>query len=391
MISLSRLYGGDAGVSDALRYGTAGERPGPVVVWNLTRSCNLRCAHCYADARTNDSPPGGPSFEEGCRLLDDLAGFGVPAVLLSGGEPLLHPHVFDFIRHAARRGLRVALSTNGTLLDAATARRLHDAGAAYVGISLDGLSGTHDRFRGVSGAFDAALRGLRAGRDAGLRVGIRCVMTRAGITDIPDLIALAHSEGVPRMCFYHWVPSGRAQTGDDASPDAAETRHALNALQAAARVDAASRREMELLTVDNHADGPYTILCLAKEDSAAAAAALRLLRRNGGNGSGSRIACVGWDGAVYTDQFWRTRPVGHIRQRPFSAIWTDPAQPLLAALRDRKRRLKGRCGACRWLDICNGNLRARAEALTGDPWAFDPACYLTDEEIGEEGWRKVEG
>ncbi len=139
---------------------------------------------------------------------------------------------------------------------------------------------------------------------------------------------------------------------------------------------------MEVLTVDNHADGPYLFLRLLREDSRRAEQVLELLRMNGGNSSGVGIGCVSWDGSVHADQFWRNHSFGDVRQRPFSKIWSEPSDPLLAALKERKPMMKGRCRSCRWLDVCNGNFRARAEAKTGDPWAPDPACYLTDEEIG---------
>jgi len=139
---------------------------------------------------------------------------------------------------------------------------------------------------------------------------------------------------------------------------------------------------VEVLTVDNHADGPYIYLKLLKENPERAAAVLELLKMNEGNNSGRGIGCVSWDGEVHADQFWRHLSFGNVRERPFSRIWTDTSHPLMARLKDKKRYVTGRCQKCRWLDVCAGNFRVRAEALTGDLWAPDPACYLTDEEIG---------
>jgi radical SAM protein with 4Fe4S-binding SPASM domain len=139
--------------------------------------------------------------------------------------------------------------------------------------------------------------------------------------------------------------------------------------------------QKEVLTVDNHADGPYLYLRLLEEDPDRAAEVLELLQMNEGNNSGRGIGCVSWDGEIHADQFWRHHSFGNVRNRPFSEIWTDLSDPLLAKLKDKKQHVKGRCAGCRWLDICGGNFRVRAEALYDDVWAPDPACYLTDAEI----------
>jgi radical SAM protein with 4Fe4S-binding SPASM domain len=139
----------------------------------------------------------------------------------------------------------------------------------------------------------------------------------------------------------------------------------------------------EVLTVDNHADGPYVYLRLLREDPARAQEVLELLQWNEGNSSGRGIGCVSWDGSVHPDQFWRHLTLDNVRQRPFSRIWTDTGHPVLGKLKDKRPHVTGRCAECRWLDVCGGNFRVRAEAATGDLWAPDPACYLTDEEIGK--------
>jgi radical SAM protein with 4Fe4S-binding SPASM domain len=137
----------------------------------------------------------------------------------------------------------------------------------------------------------------------------------------------------------------------------------------------------EILTVDNHTDGVYAYMKLVKSDAARAEQALNLLQMNGGNSTGVKIGAVDELGNVHPDQFWRHYTAGNVNESRFGDIWTDPNEPLLSKLRDRKPLLKGRCAACQYLDICNGNLRVRAEAVYGDVWAPDPACYLTDEEI----------
>ncbi len=386
MIGISRLYCGTVEPSDPLRYGRKhsglpSSRDGkPVVVWNVGRRCNLRCVHCYSQSR--DEEYGGElSREDGLRLLDDLGRFGVPVVLFSGGEPLMRPDLFDLIARARERGMRAVLSTNGTLITPETAARLKEQGLSYVGVSLDGLRETHDRFRGMPGAFDRALEGIRACAAAGVKVGLRFTMNNRNAQDIPGIFDLIRRERIPRVCFYHLVYTGRGSRliGEDLSH--AETRRAVDLIIDRAKALHGGGDSVEVLTVDNHCDGPYLYMRLLRESSARAPGVMDLLKMNGGNNSGQGIGCVSWDGTVHPDQFWRHYSCGNVRERAFGDIWTDPAEPLLSKLRERKRHMRCRCMRCKWLDVCNGNFRARAEAATGDVWGDDPACYFTDEEI----------
>jgi len=378
MISISTLVCGSELPSHRLRYGRGCGPSGPVVVYNCTWRCNLACRHCYAGAGC-----GGDELtsEQARRLLDDLAGLGTPVVLFSGGEPLLREDLPELAAAAVRAGMRAVISTNGTLITEALARRLAEVGVGYVGVSIDGLRRTHDRFRQAEGAFEAALAGLARCQAAGVKVGLRMTLTRHNIADLEGVFELVRRRDIPRVCFYHLVYAGRGQAlrREDLTPP--QRRDALDKIMDFARELHAEGRGVEVLTVDNHADGPYVYLRLLRENPARAAEALRLLRANGGNASGVRLACVRPDGDVLPDQFWHGRVIGNVRARPFSEIWRDESNELLAALRSRPRPLTGRCARCRWLDICNGNFRARAEAATGDPWGDDPACYLSDEEI----------
>jgi Fe-coproporphyrin III synthase len=391
MIGISKLYCGTVEAADPLRYGRhSGKLPAhllqfskdkkPVVVWNVGRRCNLRCAHCYSQSRDIEYS-GELTTAEGLRLLDDLAAFGVPVVLFSGGEPLLRPDLLDLIAHARARNLRAVVSTNGTLISDDLAHRLHEVGLSYVGVSLDGLEETNDRFRGVPGAFAQALEGIRTCRRAGLKVGLRFTLNRRNVQDLDGIFDLLEREAIPRVCFYHLVYAGRGSHLVREDLSHAETRQALDLILDRTRALHAAGHPLECLTVDNHCDGPYLYLRLQRENPQRAAEVLDLLRMNGGNSSGLGIGCVSWDGAVHPDQFWRHCVLGNVRERPFSQIWSDPGNTFLAPLRERRKYLKGRCATCRWLDVCNGNFRVRAEAVTGDVWACDPACYLTAEEI----------
>jgi Fe-coproporphyrin III synthase len=392
MIGISKLYCGTVEPSDALRYGRhSGSLPShllqfsadkkPVVVWNVTRRCNLKCIHCYAHAR-NKVFPDELTTQEGMKVLDDLAEFGSPVVLFSGGEPLMRPDLVELAGYAVSKGMRAVISTNGTLISSAVAKELKVIGLSYVGISLDGMEEVNDRFRGVQGAFAEALQGIVACREAGIKVGLRFTVNRLNVDQISPIFDLLEAQDIPRVCFYHLVYAGRGSNimREDLSHE--QTRAALDLI--IDRTDDLHRRgkPTEVLTVDNHADGPYLYLRLLREGSPRAADVLRLLKMNEGNNSGRGIGCISWDGSVHADQFWRHYSFGNVRQRPFSQIWTDRSNPLMERLKNKKLYVKGRCARCTWLDICGGNFRVRAEAATGDLWAPDPACYLSDKEIG---------
>ncbi len=392
MIGISKLYCGTVEPSDALRYGRhSGLLPShllqfsadkkPVVVWNATRRCNLKCIHCYAHAKDQPSPDE-LSTAEGKRLLDDLAQFGAPVVLFSGGEPLMRPDLVELADYAVNKGMRAVISTNGTLITPAMAQSLKAVGLSYVGISLDGLEAVNDRFRGVKGAFRMAMQGIEACQMAGIKVGLRFTMNRFNAGEIPSMFDLLEQHEIPRVCFYHLVYAGRGSKLIEEDLSHEETRKAVDLIIDRTRDLHLRGKPKEVLTVDNHADGPYVYLRLLREASARASEVLELLKMNEGNSSGRGIGCVSWDGSVHADQFWRHYSFGNIRQRPFSQIWSDLSNELMMRLKDKKVYVKGRCSQCRWLDVCGGNFRVRAEAATGDLWAPDPACYLTDQEIG---------
>jgi len=386
MFNVTKILFGLDQPMDALRYGHGGgasrsarERR-PVVVWNVTRTCNLHCTHCYSDSAAQKYD-GELSFQEGCKLLDDLAGFGVPAVLFSGGEPLARRDTLLLAAYARSLGLKLTLSTNGTLIDEATAWKIKALAFAYVGISLDGIGATNDYFRGAAGAFERAVRGIRNLKAVGQKVGLRLTLTPQTVADLDAIFDFIERENIERACFYHLVPSGRGK--DVVRLDADQTRAALDKIFLRTGELVAKGDPREILTVDNHADGPYAYLRLAAEGGTRAQEAYDLLRWNGGGGnsSGLGIADIDWLGNVHPDQFLRQVTFGNVRRRPFSEIWSDESNPTLRALRNRREHIEGRCRDCRFFDACGGNFRARAFAATGNLWASDPGCYLSDDEI----------
>jgi len=391
MIGISKLYCGTVEPSDALRYGRMSSKlpshllqfssdKRPVIVWNITQRCNLKCVHCYAHAK-NMAFDNELSTLEGKNLLDDLAEFGVPVILFSGGEPMTRKDLPELAAYAVKKGMRAVISTNGTLITPEKAQTLKEIGLSYVGISLDGMEEINDRFRGVKGAFKAALQGIENCKKAGIKVGLRFTINKSNASEISKIFKLLQEMNIPRACFYHLVYAGRgtALVKEDLSHQ--ESRNAVDLIMDLTKQLHDKGHIKEVLTVDNHADGPYLYLRLLKENPERAREVLELLQMNEGNSSGIGIGCISWDGEVHADQFWRHYSFGNVKDRPFSEIWTDTSDPLMKKLKEKKKHAKGRCATCRWLDICAGNFRVRSEAVTGDIWAPDPACYLKDEEI----------
>lgn len=394
MISISRLLCDTVGPGDHLRYrdrnhstgssmSAPSDTPRPVVVWNCTRECNLNCVHCYASAgKTRQAPEMDTGAGEA--FIRDLASFGVPVIMFSGGEPLIRDDFFRLAECAADSGMRLVLSSNGTLINEAVARELRQLRFAEVGISLDGIGPTNDLFRGRQGAYEAALSGIRHCVSQGLRLSLRFTITRANYQEIPAIFQLVEKESIDRVCFYHLAYAGRGSRLQKQDIDRQQTREVMDTI--CEHTLDLHRRGMprEVLTVANHADGIYLYLKASESQPGRADAILNLLKANGGNSAGIRICSVDEVGEVHPDQFWRHYSLGNIGDRLFGEIWGDTSEPLLGKLRDRKSLLQGRCARCRYVDLCNGNLRVRAEAVHGDVWAEDPACYLTDEEIGLE-------
>ncbi|MBX0296491.1 TIGR04347 family pseudo-SAM/SPASM protein [Haloarcula nitratireducens] len=392
MISVSKLLCGTDAEGDGLRYDAAGEsgkpqiterkQRRPVVVWNVTKQCNLYCTHCYASADT-ETAPGELSTGEGKALLDDLADYGAPVVLFSGGEPLVRDDLTELVAHAAERGLRPVLSTNGTLLTRERAAALRDAGLRYAGVSVDGLPERNDAFRGKEGAFDAAVRGIERCLDAGLKTGLRYTITDHNAADLEGVVDLLTDVGLDRFCFYHLDYGGRGTEILDADLTPAERREAVRRVCDLTREYHDRGEAIETLLVGNYADAGYLVEYARDRLGETWADRIReYLRVNGGDPAGERVANVDYQGNVHPTQFWQGYSLGNVRDRPFGAIWDDESNPLLDALRNRDERLTGRCADCRYRDVCRGGSRLRALTVRDDLFAPDPQCYLTDAEVG---------
>jgi pseudo-rSAM protein/SPASM domain protein len=390
MISVSKLLCDAAAEGDGLRYDAADEadreqirerkQRRPVVVWNATRQCNLYCDHCYAGADV-EGAPGEFTTAEAKSLVDDLAEYGVPVLLFSGGEPLVRDDLVELVDYATDAGLRAVLSTNGTLLTAEKARALRDAGLAYAGVSVDGLPERNDDFRGKEGAFDAAVRGIENCLDAGLKTGLRYTVTASNVADLEGVVDLLTDVGLDRFCFYHLDYGGRGREIVDADLDPDARRECVETVCEMTREYHARGEEIETLLVGNYADAAY-IVEYAREHlgESVARRVYEYLRVNGGDPAGERVADVDYQGNVHPTQFWQGYSLGNVRDRPFGDIWEDESNPLLQALRNREDRLTGRCGDCAYRDVCRGGSRLRALTVEDDLFAPDPQCYLTEGE-----------
>jgi len=354
--------------------------PGPVVIWNLIRRCNLTCKHCYSISADIDFK-GELSTDEVCTVMDDLKAFGVPVLILSGGEPLLRPDIFELSRRAKDMGFYVGLSSNGTLIDADNINDIAAVGYDYVGISIDGIKQTHDLFRRKQGAFDASMDGIRLCREHGIKVGLRFTLTEDNAVELPDILQLMQAEDINKFYLSHLNYAGRGNRNRDSDVQLGITRQAMELLFETALEHAQDGSDLEIVTGNNDADGAFLLQWVMQRFPDRADHIAAKLRQWGGNSSGVNIANIDNLGDVHPDTFWWHYGLGNVRDRPFSEIWVDTSDPIMKGLKASPRRIKGRCGECRYFDICGGNTRVRALQLTGDPWAEDPACYLTEEEI----------
>lgn len=355
--------------------------PGPVVIWNLIRRCNLTCKHCYSISADKNFP-GELSTEEVFAVMDDLKQFHVPVLILSGGEPLLRPDIFDISRRAKDMGFYVGLSSNGTLITDKNIHAIQAIGYDYVGVSLDGTEATHDKFRRKKGAFTESLNGIRLCRDAGIKIGVRFTLTQDNAHDLPALLDLVDAEGISKFYLSHLNYAGRGNKNREHDAFLETTRQAMDLLFKRCWKSIAGGKDVEYVTGNNDADGVYLLLWVRRNFPHLEEHMRIKLAQWGGNSSGVNVANIDNLGVVHPDTFWWHHPLGNVKDRPFSEIWQDTSDPLMAGLKAHPRSIKGRCGTCQYFDICGGNTRVRALQLCNDPWTEDPACYLSDQEIG---------
>ncbi|MFA5065494.1 MAG: radical SAM protein [Dehalococcoidia bacterium] len=343
-----------------------------LVAWEITRSCNLRCAHCRASSSASEYT-GELASEEAFRLIDQICEAGRPIIILTGGEPLMRADVYSLAEYARGKGLRVVMGTNGTLVTPQVAARLKAAGLSRISVSLDfPTAEMQDKFRGQQGAFEAALGGIRSIREAGMEVQINCTLTRLNIACLNDLLSLALHEGAVAFHPFFLVPTGRGKGLSDVELSAWEYENALNWIY---------DKQLELgdKIFFKPTDAPHYLRILSQRGGngtleSRSSPAPR--RRHGGADSISR-GCMAGSGFCFISHTGRVQgcgyldlAAGNIRNQPFSEIWRD--SPLFKQLRDLSA-IKGKCGACEYKRICGG-CRARAMETTGDHLESEPYC-----------------
>ena len=335
-----------------------------LVAWEITRNCNLDCMHCRASA-TKGPYTGELDTRASLRLLDQIAEVGNPIVILTGGEPLLRPDLFEIARYGTGKGLRMVMAPNGTLMTEAIAGKIKEAGIQRISISLDGASRqVHDRFRGVDGAFDGALQGIRLAREAGIEFQVNTTITKANLEEIPKIMGLAEKLGAVAHHIFLLVPTGRGKYILDQAISAEEYEETLNwfydqrektSLQLKATcaphyyriLRQRARKENKQVTFQTHGMDAVTRGCLA----------------------GTGFCFISHVGIVQTCGFLNIN-CGDVTRDSFAGIWNN--SNVFISLRNFGN-LKGKCGECEFKAVCGG-CRARAFEATGDYLAEEPLC-----------------
>ncbi|HZJ85469.1 MAG TPA: radical SAM protein [Syntrophomonadaceae bacterium] len=387
MIGCTKLLCGTATVSEAIKYAGREDVPPeflqfsavnrPLVVWNTTNRCNLKCKHCYIEAE-DKAYSSELTTDEAVTFIHDLAEMRVPVLLFSGGEPIIRQDIHELGKLAGELGLRPVISSNGTLITDEIAKRIVAAGFKYVGVSIDGAPATHDDFRNHKGAFQAAIEGIKACQNQGLKTGVRFTVNKLNQKDLPEVFEILEREKIPRFCMYHLVYAGRGEEMMDLDTTISEKREILDYVSRKTVELHKKGVEIEILTTDNHADGIYLLNKIREKEPHRVDEVIQLLQMHGGCSAGTKFANVGPQGDVHPCQFWQDYTIGNIKERPFSQLWNSDDE-LLVLLREKEKHVKGKCGECAHKALCSG-CRIRARAVHQDIWAEDPACYLTEEE-----------
>jgi radical SAM protein with 4Fe4S-binding SPASM domain len=349
-----------------------------LVVWDFTHMCNLNCKHCYSNSGAVQEEE--LSTAEAVNVVDQLADAGVTALAFSGGEPLTRKDFFTVAEHAVKRGLYVSVATNGTLLTKENVKRLKKTGVHYVEVSIDGATAsTHDSFRGVQGAFEKAVAGIRNAVEADLCACIASTATKSNLAEFPAIIDLAEGVHAERFTYFNFIPTGRGKEHyeEDLSAEERETlmRYLLNRMSKGCKTTILTTAP-QLARVALQCQGPSVtgevMMSMAHMQTAKVSRkAVPLADFIGGCGAGRLYCSLSPQGNVHPCVFLPVN-VGNLKTEKFSDVWLN--SELFNSFRDRTN-LKGACGRCRYKYTCGG-CRARANAYYEDMQASDPGCVL---------------
>lgn len=357
-------------MTEYIRDTLEGKKPkafeGVILIWNLTNACNLHCKHCYSSANKDKEEL---SYEEAISLVHRLPEAGVKFVILSGGEPLLREDLLHIARLLKERGIRTYLSTNGLLVK----EHLKEIKERfdYVGISIDGKQEIHDLFRGKRGAFETSLEAIRMCLKEGIKVGLRFTLTPITAESLPFVFELAEKEGIPKVYISHLVYAGRGRKLFHLEKK--DYRRWVEFIVHKAFEYVERGLPIDIVTGNNEADAVLLCREFAKRYPELTDKLYERLLKWGGNQAGVKLMNIDHKGNVKPDPFF-FHSVGNVKEEDIVKIWQGNG--LLGFLREKPRKIKGKCSNCGFVSICNGNSRARAYAVFRDYTEEDPACYL---------------
>ncbi|MBF0568461.1 MAG: radical SAM protein [Nitrospirae bacterium] len=346
------------------------------IAWEITRRCNLRCVHCRSSSEAAVSGHPDFSFDEACRVLDDISGYASPVIVLTGGEPLIRSDVFDIARYGVSKGLRMCLATNGTLVTDAVCAEIKDSGIKIVSLSIDGpTAAMHDNFREHKGAFDGTLAAARLFKQHGIEFIINSSFTKRNQEAIPAVYELVKSLGPTAWYMFMIVPTGRGHDIMDELISKEDYEKILNW-----HYDT-EKNETDMLVRPTCAPHYYRIvLQRAKKDGEKMRQRTLKFSTGGSKGciAGQLICLIDVDGRVLPCSYFHV-PAGNIKEQPFKDIWENST--LFKDLRDFKS-YKGRCGRCEFIKVCGG-CRARAYSMCGDYMEEEPFCGHQPHQLNE--------
>jgi radical SAM protein with 4Fe4S-binding SPASM domain len=343
-----------------------------LVVWDITKACNLKCKHCYSSSGRRSADE--LDTEDVKRIIDEMDRMGVVAIAFSGGEPLMRPDFYDIASYASRKNIYTALATNGTLIDKKVARKVKNAGIRYVEISIDGANPeTHDEFRGVEGAWEKAVSGLKNCKDMGLMTAIASTATSSNINEIGKIIDLAEEIGVDRFIEFNFIPTGRGRFSLEADLSPKQREDLLTYLYTRSQTSdveifstAPQYVRIAIQTINNHGDGNLSFTFYGGHVEGDL---FEIAEFISGCGAGRLYCAVTSSGKVKPCVFMPI-VVGNLKRESLSEIWNDSQE--LRDLRDRSK-IKGQCSRCDYRNVCGG-CRSRAYGYYGDMEEIDPGC-----------------
>ena len=349
---------------------------GSIVIWNFTNRCNLACHHCYsyADANSEDFL----STEFILSSIPELLKAGIKFIIFSGGEPLIRKDIFKISKAMRDAGIITYLSTNGLYIDEKNVDSIINT-FNYIGISIDGIEEVHDEFRGLKGAYKKSLAAIALIQKHGGNAGIRFTITNETKESFYSIFELAEKIGVDKIYISHLVYSGRGLDNLKIDISKEERRVFVEFIIDKAFEYIRDGKDIDVVTGNMEMDAILFLEKFSQKYPDLRDEMTKRLRNWGGNSAGRKLGNIDWMGRVKPDPFFHFY-IGNMTERPFSEIWLDKGNEMLTKLRKHPRNISGICADCNVIDICNGGSRSRSYAISGDLWAEDPSCYLTDKE-----------